>query len=349
MPAYKNDAGRWYCAFYYKDWTGKRRKKKKESFGTKREALEWERTFLEQYAGTPEITFSALVKAYFENAQLRLKPQTYYAKHSMAKNHLIPFFGGMTVSKIDRHTVNAWRESVLRKGYKASYLRTLHAILSSIFSYAMKYYGLSQNPATDAGGFIARDEHKMNFWTLEEFQHFAMRSLRLPLHIMAFYLLFWTGMRVGEMLALTWSDIDFQRNTITIDKTLYGLGKRFYVNATKTASGNRVVVMPRFLAAMLRDYQRLSAYTSEERIVPVTRGALLKKLHEGAKKAGVKDIRIHDLRHSHASLLINAHCTPVEVADRLGHKDPSITLKIYSHMYAAQRTKIADMLDAMKK
>ena len=93
----------------------------------------------------------------------------------------------------------------------------------------------------------------------------------------------------------------------------------------------------------------MSAYTSEERIIPITRDALLKKLHEGAKKAGVKEIRIHDLRHSHASLLIKAHCTPVEVADRLGHKDPSITLKIYSHMYAAQRQKIADMLDDMRE
>ena len=67
------------------------------------------------------------------------------------------------------------------------------------------------------------------------------------------------------------------------------------------------------------------------------------------KKAGVKDIRIHDLRHSHATLLRNAHYTPVEVADQLGHKDPSITLKIYHYMYAAQRTKNADMLDAVEK
>lgn len=80
MPAYKNDTGRWYCAFYYKDWTGKRRKKKKASFATKREALEWEREFLDKYAGTPEIPFKVLANAYLESAKLRLKPQTYYTQ-----------------------------------------------------------------------------------------------------------------------------------------------------------------------------------------------------------------------------------------------------------------------------
>lgn len=349
MPAYKNDAGRWYCAFYYKDWTGKRRKKKKESFGTKREALEWEREFLDKYAGTPEITFATLANAYLESAKLRLKPQTYYTKRNITRNHLLPFFGDMIIGTIDRRVINCWREELLRAGYKTTYLRTIHAQLSSILNYAMEYYGLPSNPSEAVSGFSKHTIEKMDFWTLEEFQRFAMSALQLPHHIMAFYLLFWTGMRVGEMLALTWDDVDFKTNSISITKTLYRLQKTSYVSTTKTISGDRTIIMPRFIAEMLQDYRRLSAYTSEERIIPITRAALLKKLHEGAKKAGVKEIRIHDLRHSHASLLIKAHCTPVEVADRLGHKDPSITLKIYSHMYAAQRTKIADMLDDMRK
>lgn len=349
MPAYKNEAGRWYCAFYYKDWTGKRRKKKKESFGTKREALEWERKYLEQYAGTPDISFDSLAQAYLKNAQVRLKPQTYYVKEKMLTNRILPFFTGMSINKIDMRTVNAWREGLLKQNYKTTYLRTIHALLSNVLNYAVKYYGLPSNPSESVGGFQKAAVSKMDFWTLEEFQRFAMAALQLPHHIMAFYLLFWTGMRVGEMLALTWDDIDFETNSISITKTLYRLQKTSYVSTTKTISGDRTIVMPRFLAEMLQDYRRLSAYTSEERIIPITRAALLKKLHEGAKKAGVKEIRIHDLRHSHASLLIKARCTPVEVADRLGHKDPSITLKIYSHMYAAQRTKIADMLDDMRE
>lgn len=349
MPAYKNNTGRWYCAFYYKDWTGKRRKKKKASFATKREALEWEREFLDKYAGTPEIPFKVLANAYLESAKLRLKPQTYYTKRNITRNHLLPFFGDMIIGTIDRRAINRWREELLRSGYKTTYLRTIHAQLSSILNYAMEYYGLPSNPSEDVSGFSKHTVEKMDFWTLEEFQRFAMSALQLPHHIMAFYLLFWTGMRVGEMLALTWDDVDFETNSISITKTLYRLQKMSYVSTTKTISGDRTIIMPRFIAEMLQDYRRLSAYTSEERIIPITRAALLKKLHEGARKAGVKEIRIHDLRHSHASLLIKAHCTPVEVADRLGHKDPSITLKIYSHMYAAQRTKIADMLDDMRE
>lgn len=345
MPAYKNNAGRWYCSFYFQDWTGKRKKKKKEGFATKREALAWERNFIEQYAGTPDITFDALAQAYLKNAKVRLKAQTYYVKEKMLTNRILPFFTGMPINKIDLRTVNAWREYLLKQDYKTSYLRTIHALLSAVMNYAVKYYGLPSNPSEAVGGFQKKAVSKMNFWTLDEFRQFVMRGIQLPHHIMAFYMLFWTGMRVGEMLALTWSDIDFETRAITINKTLYRLNQYDRINTTKTTAGDRVIIMPRFIAAMLKDYKRVSEYTSEERIFTMTRGALLREIHVGAKRAGVKEIRLHDLRHSHASLLIANHCTPVEVADRLGHRDPSVTLKVYSHMYAAQRHGIADMLD----
>lgn len=346
MPAYKNDAGRWYCAFYYKDWTGKRRKKKKESFATRREALKWEREFLEKYAGSPELSFSVLAKAYLENAKLKNRPQTYLQKRDIINQKILPFFGEMKVSEIDRAAVSQWRDSLLAKGYKTTYLHLIHSVLTNIFSYAVEFYGLTSNPSKNVQGFTSQAKKNVDFWTLEEFQKFAI-TLKKPVHIIAFYLLFWTGMRVGEMLALTWNDIDLDEGTISITKTLYQVGKKVFVNETKTTSGDRTIVIPNFLVEMLRDYKRLSEYTTEEHIIPVTHNDLFMKLKAGAKKAGVKRIRIHDLRHSHASMLIKAHCTPVEVADRLGHKDPSLTLKVYSHMYAAQRRKIADMLNTI--
>ena len=144
----------------------------------------------------------------------------------------------MVIGTIDRRAINRWREELLRAGYKTTYLRTIHAQLSSILNYAMEYYGLPSNPSEAVGGFSKHTVEKMDFWTLEEFQRFAMAALQLPHHIMAFYLLFWTGMRVGEMLALTWDDVDFETNSISITKTLYRLQKTSYVSTTKTISGD---------------------------------------------------------------------------------------------------------------
>ena len=103
------DKGFSFKQFFVDLLSGKRRKKKKEGFDTKREALGWEREFLDKYAGTPEITFTALAKAYLESAKLRLKPQTYYTKRNITRNHLIPFFGDMIIGNIDSRTINRWR------------------------------------------------------------------------------------------------------------------------------------------------------------------------------------------------------------------------------------------------
>lgn len=346
LPSYKNtERGTWYCAFYYTDWQGKRKKKKKEGFKTKRESQEWERKFLEQYASTPDITFDALLASYIASAKVSLKPTTFDVKQRIINKQITPFFTGMQLDKITRRTVNEWRTRLLSKGYQTSYVRTIQAQLSTIFNFAIENYNLPSNPAINTSKLRSTKSKKINFWTLEEFRTFAM-TLKLPQHIMAFYMLFWTGMRVGEMLGLTWDDIDFSSNAITISKTSTRLKKQNVITTTKTEAGSRVVIMPQFLADMLTDYRKMSEYNGEH-IFCLTRSALLLKIHTGAEKAGVKQIRLHDLRHSHASLLINSGFSPTDVADRLGHANPAVTLKIYSHFYQSRRGELAEKLSTL--
>jgi len=344
MPSYKNAvSGTWYCAFYYTDWQGKRKKKKKEGFKTKRESQYWERRFLEQYASTPTISFSSLVDAYLAAAQVRLKPTTYDVKRRIVENRIQPFFSHMLVSGISRRTVNAFRTQLLAEGLKMSYVRTIQAQLSSIFNFAIENYNLVSNPVQTASKLHSAQTINNDYWTLDEFRLFA-RSLKSPEHIMAFYMLFWTGMRVGEMLALRWEDINFIDNTIIVNKTSTRIKGSDVVTTPKTTAGSRIVVLPDFIANMLRDYKRMAKYNGDI-LFGITRAALLKKIHAGAKKMGVKQIRLHDLRHSHASLLIDAGFSPVEVADRLGHANPAVTLKVYSHFYQSKRTALAKRLN----
>ncbi len=348
MPAYKNEKrGSWYVSLWYHDARGVLKKKKKEGFPTKREAKEWERIFFESHSQVADISFPALVESFLKSAKARWKPSTWYVKNRILQTHILPHFQNMTVDRITIRTVEEWEAALVASGLKASYVRTVRALLSSVFNHAIRYYGLSSNPSALAQCVTRQERKVIAFWTLREFQQFAM-TLRLPHHIIAFYLLFWTGMRVGELLALTWEDIDMEKHLITISKTMYRVNGEDSITTPKTANSSRVITLPRFLIPMMEDYKRIATYITEGRIIPCTRSALLRELHEKAKKAGVRDIRIHNLRHSHASLLINMGCPPTEVADRLGHANASITLKVYSHMYESNRRNIADKLDNLQ-
>lgn len=344
MPAYKNTTRRtWYCSFYFTDWQGKRRKKKKEGFSTRQEALAWEREFLELYAEDPDITFATLVKSYKEYHREHTKLLTHYTKCSMIDNHILPYFAALPISGIGRQQIKAWKSFILGKNFRPMYARQVYNQLKSIFSFAVEHYHLSGSPCPQREHFGSH-EKKMDYWTLEEFRSFAS-VLQRPHHIMAFYLLFWTGMRSGELLALTWEDVSLEENSLSVSKSFARFRRQDVVTSGKTKSSRRVVIMPAFLTTMLKDYCRLTG--GEGRIFPYTRNMLNLVLKKNIKAAEVKEIRLHDLRHSHASLLINAGFRPLDVADRLGHANPGITLSVYSHFYDSKRTALAEKLNTI--
>lgn len=340
MPAYKNDAGRWYCAFYYKDWTGKRKKKKKEGFPTKREALEWERRYIEEQAGAPTMSFEALYGLYKKDCTCHLKKSTMISKFAMIDKHILPRFRRLCITEITPATIRAWQTEVLGKGYSQSYCYSLHRQLSAILNFACRYYGLPTNPAARAGS-IGRNEVHQAFWTLDDFHRFAM-TLREPAQIMLFYLLFWTGCRIGEVLALTWDDVD--ADAIHISKTMSRLRGAPYIRAPKTRESVRTVPLPAFISSMLTDYKQLTVYTGPE-LFQITSSAAARLLARHAKQAGLERIRIHDLRHSHASMLIQAGVPAIAIAERLGHKNAQTTLRVYAHLYESTKDEVVSVLE----
>ena len=340
MPAYKNDAGRWYCAFYYKDWTGKRKKKKKEGFPTKREALEWERRYIEEQEGAPTMSFEALYGLYKNDCTCHLKKSTMISKFAMIDKHILPRFRQLCITEITPATVRAWQTEVLGKGYSQSYCYSLHRQLSAILNFACRYYGLPTNPAARAGS-IGRNEVHQAFWTLDDFHRFAM-TLREPAQIMLFYLLFWTGCRIGEVLALTWDDVD--ADAIHISKTMSRLRGAPYILAPKTRERVRTVPLRAFISSMLTDYKQLTVDTGPE-LFQIASSAAARLLARHAKQAGLERIRIHDLRHSHASMLIQAGVPAIAIAERLGHKNAQTTLRVYAHLYQSTKDEVVSVLE----
>ena len=356
MPAYKDKAkGTWYASFYYEDWTGKKVKKMKRGFPTKREALEWERTFLQQQTADLEMTFENFAAVYVADMKGRIKENTWGTKEHILYKKLVPYFGKRKMCDIHSKEVIAWQNEMLGyrdkngKPYSPVYLKTLHNQLSAVFNHAVRHYNLKVNPAAQAGNMGKPKGREMLFWTKAEYLKFAEAMMDKPLSYYAFEMLYWCGVREGELLALTPGDFDFEKQTVTISKSYQRIKGKDVITDPKTPKSNRVIQMPAFLCEEMRDYiKSLYGVKPTDRIFTVTKSYLHREMDRGAKEAGVKRIRIHDLRHSHISLLIDMGFTALAIADRVGHESIDITYR-YAHLFPTRQAEMADKLDMERK
>ena len=226
MPAYKNkDSGSWYVVTQYTDWTGERKQKCKRGFSTRREALEWEEKFKQQSSGNLNMSFEAFVEIYTNDLKARLKESTWQTKNNIIQNKIVPYFGNRKINEIVTKDVIAWQNELLAyKGengevYSPTYLKTIHSQLSAIFNHAVRYYHLPSNPAQRAGSMGSEEHKEMLFWTKEEYLKFADVMMDKPVSYYAFEMLYWTGIRCGELLAFTPKDFNFERQELTINKS----------------------------------------------------------------------------------------------------------------------------------
>ena len=186
---------------------------------------------------------------------------------------------------------------------------------------------------------------EMLFWTKDEYLKFAEEMKEKPLSYYAFELLYWTGIRCGELLALTRDDFDLEKKTLRINKTFQTIKGKEMVTSPKTEKSNRRIDLPEFLCREMEDYfASLYKVDGKSRLFPVTKYYMHHELDRGCRKAGVKRIRIHDLRHSSCALLINLGYSPIQIAQRLGHESVTVTER-YSHLYPSVQQEMAKKLD----
>ena len=336
--------GKWLIQYRYTDWQGKRRTSTKRGFATKREAEEWLRNFLITQKADFDMKFEDFWKMYCADMETRLREHTMRTKKYIVELKILPYFGDKRVNDITAADIRQWQNELIKKGYSPTYLKTINNQLSAIFNYAVRYYDLKSNPCVKAGSMGKSKAEEMDFWTGEEFRKFIDSVMNKRLSYMTFY---WTGMRMGELLALNSKDIDLEKRTISITKSYQRLGKKDVITPPKTPKSKRVITIPEFLAADIKDYMD-SLYDLQEndRLFPITKYYLEHEMQRGIKESGVKRIRVHDLRHSHASMLIELGFSPLEIANRLGHEKVETTLNTYAHLYPNKQTKLAERLDS---
>ena len=367
------DGRSWYYSTYKKDFKGNNVLYKSKRYLTKKDAEEAERLFLTKRDNPTKKNFHIVALAFLEKYNLEQRESSYETAKGSYFKHIMPYFEDFDINSINVQEINKWREMMLKKGYSTRYLNKIQNIFKKIFDFAMINYGVSSNPVQIVGRFktsddeVIKDNEKIKYITLEDFNTF-IDSIDDELWHTFFTFLFYTGCRKGEVLALTWEDIDFNKNEISINKTLYYKHKSG--NTTKTKNSiNRIIKMNTLLSSELAKHKKEMMHYSDfsekwfvfgntKFLAPVT----IDRYKEFYfKKSGLdesKYITIHQFRHSHVTLLINEYIkqaeknnTPIDtkrffimMSNRMGHT-VEVMEKTYLHLFPTVQDEIVNLLE----
>lgn len=295
---------------------------------------------------TPDILFADFYRIYYSDMEGRLRQTTLAQRDAVIRDKILPAFGPLPMNTITPRIIRRWQNGLLEGGYSDTYLKTIDVHLASIFKYAAKYYDFP-NPCAKAERIGSGNTRSMQFWTLAQYRAFIRECEDRPMVFTAFELLYWCGIRVGELLALTPQDIDEKKHLLKITKTYTRHGGKDLISPPKTANSVRSVAMPDFLFSEVMDYIRDGGLKKNDRLIPHSVDFLKYHLNNGCKRSGVPKIRIHDIRHSHVSLLINQGFTAVAIAERVGHKHISTTMNVYAHLFPNRQEMLVQALEMM--
>lgn len=196
--AKKDPNGTWRIQYRWTDWTGTKKKSQKRGFKTKKEAEEWYAHFMLQQSSDPTMTLADFWEIYKADMEKRLRKTTMKQKEYVMNDKVLPYFGKTPINEITAPMIRKWQGEMMDKGFKPTYLKTIHNQLSAILNYAVNFYDLRSNPCRKAGSMGKSKADERPYWTLEEFQKFSDAIMDKQDSWMAFQILFWTGMRIGD-------------------------------------------------------------------------------------------------------------------------------------------------------
>lgn len=349
MPVYKDEQrGTWYFKCNYRDWQGEIKTKMKRGFATKKEAQKCEREFIEMQSGNMNMKLANFVEVYFNDKGTRLKERSIMTKRTLIETKIIPYFGEKAMNEITAVDIIKWQNMLMNQEYSPTYLRMIQNQLTALFNHAERFYDLRDNPCKKVDKMGRSNARELNFWTKDEYEVFIKGfGAEDEMYRIIFQMLFWLGCRIGEALALTSSDIDLEKATISVTKTYYRRNKTDYITSPKTESSNRKITIPKFLQGEIKEYlDRQYELAPDERIFPITDRAVQKKMKQKTEETNLNPIRVHDLRHSHIALLIEKGLQPLIIAQRVGHDSVNTTMNIYGHLYPNKQKEVADLLNA---
>ncbi len=348
--------------------TGKRKQKSKSGFKTKKQAQ----------AALAELVNNVEKGAHIEpsktkfkdfaidylnkNYKNRVKASTFDRVNSIILKQIIPWFGNIELKNIDQFTIHDFYNEKIKEGFSSSYIQRMHEMIRMLVKVAYKWDLISK----DISSMIEPPKLKrkeMNVWTVDQVRAFLKHTKHSRYHPV-FFLAAYTGMRKGEILGLSWDDIDFESKTLRIKKTLYKIESGYLLQEPKTRDSIRTIYLDDDLIRVLRkqkvkqnlerlkygnvykEHNMVFAQETGEFVFPSAVNALFTRF---TKQLGLPRIRFHDLRHTHATILLSMGVNPKIVANRLGHSSVKITLDTYSHVLPEMKQDVSEQFSKMMK
>ena len=340
----------------YKDENNKWVRLQKGGFRTKREADEFLREQLNKLDNGNYPKFENLTVADFlnlwlkEHAKHNMKQSTYENREIMIRKRIVPAIGEMKLEDVKPIHFKRFYNDLREEGLSAQYVHTIHSLLRSAFRHATKWQVANTNIMDHVDSPKLTANKQLKTWTLEQSVQFLNYTSSLAdeyCHI-AYVLAIFTGMRRGEVLGLRWSDINLDKKTLQVVQTVYRTkGQAPSIQTPKTSSSARSITLPDNVIDELKTHKakqnqlRLMfgfAYQDNGLVCPNPNGEpmdprlLFAHFKKCSERAGLPDIRFHDLRHTHATIMLQLGEHPKVVSERLGHSNVNITLNTYSHV-----------------
>ena len=313
--------------------------------------MKYEREYMMKMAGSCDMSFKILTEIYLKDMKKRQKETTWKENKHIIEHQLIPYFGNMPINEITPIIVRNWETEKIIDNYTSSTAGRYVGYMSGIMNYAVRYLGLPVNPVRVAGPCQGKKEgREIRYWTQKTFEKFCEQLPDKDKEYKLIYeLLFWTGCRRGEILGLRILDIKGKKIEIRQNRVSM-TGKKIAIQTPKTDSSVRDITVPAKIMGKLKRwianlYEPEAGSLIFENLIP---GTVSQKFRDAQKKQGIEPrIRLHDLRHSHASLLINLGFSVQAVADRLGHINAEQVIKTYGHLYEQKRDEILEALEKL--
>ena len=360
MAIYQNkNTKKWQFRVYYKDLQGNTKQKNSKFYDLKKEAQTAEIEFVNKIKNndfTNNLTFKELWLSFLDFKKDKVKITSFESIKKKEKYYISLF--NINVTEFNISHFNQWKLELNKKNLSTIYKNNIYKNLRAVLNYAIKYFNINtlNSVLHKMVNFTDPNELKeeMLFFTYEEFKEFIVQEKNL-VYKTFFELLYFCGLRQGEALALTWNDINFDTGELTINKNLTTKikGVKYKILTPKTKASHRKLIIKN--ETLLNDLKSMcnrsiNIYNfSKEWFIfgnvnPLSTTTIQNHKNKNCKLAEVKQIRIHDFRHSCASLLINKGASITLIAKYLGHGDIATTLNTYSHMYKNELETIADSL-----
>ncbi len=372
MPIYKtgkkdkDGRSQYRVTYNYTDASGKYRQRSKLVFGAaEAKFAEAQLKALSTAEPATQLTVQGLYDNYIAAKKNEVRETTLAKIKGTLEFYILPQFKNVKLSKLNVPLLQDWKNQIAKKSLKTQTKKNIYKEFSAMLNFAVRMEHISSNPLKKIGNFkdvydFNKPEDKIQYYTAEEYKKFiSALELNGPIdwaYYTFFSIAFYTGMRKGEINALRWCDIDGEMLSVNRSVAQKVKGKENVFTPPKNASSQRKLQLPKPLVNILKQQKEIQQKTfkrwNEDFLVcgadnPLRDTALSNKNIELSQKAGVKTIRIHDFRHTHATLLINEGINVQEIARRLGHANATITLKVYAHLYPREEERAIKVLNAL--